>query len=292
MTTSTSNAPKHGVDQGARLATAIDRVVRPFIKLLVGRVSCGFLVQQVKKIYIEEARKWIEKNDRNGRVTKSKLAMLTGLDTRSISSFEESAVSPDEAKVGDICAEAAVLDAWNLDTRYRDDDGQPKILPIISRGVSFQGLVSGTVGRNVTYQTLLERLVESGNVEMEGDDHIRLVNPYYQPVKPSEETIIDAGSLSIGRLTETVGFNLNSVGRPRVLQQDRWSRKIPREKYGELNAAVRTLIDKQILEVERIIDSYEVDGEGKDTCTFGIGWYAFGDKPENDELIEIQGKEF
>ena len=91
--------------------------------------------------------------------------------------------------------------------------------------------MSSTIGRNVTYQTVLERLLESGNVEIENDEFVRLVSPYYQPVKASEQTIIDAGSLSIGRLTETVLFNLEPVSdkSDRLLQQDRLSEKnIPR----------------------------------------------------------------
>lgn len=281
MTTSTSSATKHGVDQGARLATAIDRVVRPFIKLLVGRVSCGFLVQQVKKIYIEEARKWIEKNDTNGRVTKSKLAMLTGLDTRTITAIESNSTAPDEFTLGDICAEAGVLYRWISRPEFQDADGKPRVLPVMGKSASFQSLVSSAIGRNVTYQTVLERLLESGNVELEGPDFVRLVNPYYQPVKASEQTIIDAGSLSIGRLTETVGYNLNSVSRSRMLQQDRWSRKIPRERYAELNNVVRQTIENQIQEIEQIIDEFEVDSEDSETCTFGIGWFAFGEKSEN-----------
>ena len=125
-------------DQGSRLALAIERIIRPFIKLIVGRVSCGFLIQQVKRIYIEEARAWIENNDANGRVTKSKLAMLTGLDTRTISSFEEKMQRSMKRQLGDLCAEAAVLDAWNSDAKYRDEDDKPAVLPILAGAPLFR----------------------------------------------------------------------------------------------------------------------------------------------------------
>ena len=105
----TNTAPQSQHDQGARLASAIERVIRPFVRLIVGRISCGFLIQQIKRIYIEEARRWIEKNDHHGRVTKSKLAMLSGLDTRTISAIESQGASPEDCTVGDLCAEAGVL---------------------------------------------------------------------------------------------------------------------------------------------------------------------------------------
>jgi len=263
-------------DQGARLATAVERVIRPFIRLIVGRISCGFLVQQIKRIYIEEARRWIERNDQNGRVTKSKLAMLSGLDTRTISTIEAQGASPEECTVGDLCAEAGVLYRWTSNPEFHDQAGEPGRLPIMGKSRSFQSLVSSTIGRNVTYQTVLERLLESGNVEIEQEDFLRLVNPYYQPVKASEQTIIDAGSLSIGRMTETVLHNMEASDKSdRLLQQNRWSRRIPSAALPELRLKSREVIARQMLEIESLIDSYEVEEDSPDTCVFGVGWFQF-----------------
>lgn len=272
--TNTAQQSQH--DQGARLASAIERVIRPFVRLIVGRVSCGFLVQQIKRIYIEEARRWIEKNDHHGRVTKSKLAMLSGLDTRTISAIESQGASSEEFTVGDLCAEAGVLYRWTSNPEFQDSDGEPRSLPVMGKSRSFQSLVSSTIGRNVTYQTVLERLLESGNVEIEDDEFVRLVSPYYQPVKASEQTIIDAGSLSIGRLTETILFNLDTSERSnRLLQQDRLSRRISKKDLPELKTKARDLTERQILEMETLIDSYESEGDVEDQCLFGIGWYQF-----------------
>ena len=134
--TNTAQQSQH--DQGARLASAIERVIRPFIKLIVGRISCGFLIQQIKRIYIEEARRWIEKNDHHGRVTKSKLAMLSGLDTRTISAIELQGTSPEECTIGDLCAEAGVLYRWTSNSEFQDSNGQPKSLPVMGKSRSFQ----------------------------------------------------------------------------------------------------------------------------------------------------------
>jgi len=288
----TNTASQSDHEQGARLASAIERVIRPFVRLIVGRISCGFLVQQIKRIYIEEARRWIEKNDHHGRVTKSKLAMLSGLDTRTISAIESQGASPEECTVGDLCAEAGVLYRWTSNPEFQDADGLPRNLSIMGKSRSFQSLVSSTIGRNVTYQTVLERLLESGNVEIEDDEFVRLVSPYYQPVKASEQTIIDAGSLSIGRLTETIGYNLNrDSNKDRLLQQDRWSRQIPRAKYNELSARIRDVIERQIIEIEEIIDEYEVDEHESGVCTYGLGWFAFGDKPKKNAVPVTNEKE-
>ena len=275
----TNTAPQSNHDQGARLALAIERVIRPFIKLIVGRISCGFLIQQIKRIYIEEARIWIGKNDQHGRVTKSKLAMLTGLDTRTISAIEQKVSDPMECTVADLCPEAEILAAWLANEKFRDESGNPKVLPILGKGSSFHALVSSVVGRNVTYQTALERLIESGNINVVDENFVKLVNAYYQPVKMSEQTIIDAGSLAVGRLSDTIYRNLNARDpNEKLLQQDRWSRRIPAERFDELRNNIRVLIERQIEEVESVMESYE-DKEAEDSDEeyqlFGIGWFAF-----------------
>src|SRR6056297_735166 len=129
----TNTASQSDHEQGARLASAIERVIRPFVRLIVGRISCGFLVQQIKRIYIEEARRWIEKSDHHGRVTKSKLAMLSGLDTRTISAIESQGASAEDCTLGDLRAEAGVLYRWTSNSEFQDTDGEPKNLPIMGK---------------------------------------------------------------------------------------------------------------------------------------------------------------
>jgi len=265
-------------DQGSRLALAIERIIRPFIRLIVGRVSCGFLIQQVKRIYIEEARAWIESNDANGRVTKSKLAMLTGLDTRTISSFEENVVDAADTRLGDLCAEAAVLDAWNSDAKYRDDNDKPDSLPIFGRGVSFQSLVSSTVGRNVTCQTVLDKLEETQNVEVVNDNFVRMVNPFFQPLDETEEPVIDYGSISVGRHLGTVNHNIFCKNKDkRRLEQNRWSMRIRKADVEAMESELRTLVEDQILDVEQILVKYEQSDDQEDTVSYGVGWFFFSD---------------
>lgn len=266
--------PRSNADNAERIVSAMERILRPVIRLFVGRISCGFMVQQIKRIYIDEARRWIEENDANARVTKSKLAMLTGLDTRTISAIENS--QPTDNIEGELCAETAVLYRWVSQSDYQDENGKPKLLPIMGRSNTFQALVNAAVGRNVTCQTVLDRLLESGNVEVVDENFAKLVSPYYQPIKSSEQMIIDSGSISISRLTETIENNLNSQETAsRKLQQDRFSRNIPVASLPELSKKVRDALEDQILEIEKIIDAYEVKESGQGICTVGVGWYVF-----------------
>ncbi len=255
-----------------RIVSAMERVLRPFIRLFVGRVSCGFMIQRMKRVYIEEARSWIEKNEPDGRVTKSKLAMLTGLDTRTITSIESSP-SLENAEA-ELCAEASVLTNWSHKADYQNEDGTPKILPIAGKGPTFQTLVTSSVGRNVTYHTVLEKLIDSENVEIVDENHLKMISINYMPLKANEQTIIDSGTASIGRLIRTVQHNFHSENK--LTQQDRWTTTIPCEKIPDVQKALRDKLATQIVEIEQIILDYEIIEDGKTpTCTIGIGWFMF-----------------
>ena len=262
-------------DNAERVVAAMERVLRPFIRLFVGRISCGFMVQRIKRIYIEEARKWIEKNDSDGRVTKSKLAMFTGLDTRTIAAIEK--ISPQANIEAELCAEAAVLSRWTSSADYQNTQGKPKVLPVMGRGSTFQALVTSSVGRNVTYHTVMERLLDSGNIEIVDDNFVNLLSPFYTPIKATEQTVIDAGSISIARLTKTVAHNLSENRRDsKMFQQDRWAPMVPVEKVPELSEKIRVRLSQQILEIEEIIEEYEIaEDQGEPVSRFGVGWYIF-----------------
>ena len=266
----------HESEETRRITQAIGRIFRPVIRLFVGKISCGFLIQRIKQIYIEEARAWIAAQDPGARVTKSKLAMLTGLDTRTITHIEEQACSASDVTPDQLCAESSVMSLWVAGEEFQDEAGDPATLPIMGRAGSFQSLVRRAVGRNVTYQTLLDRLLESGNVEWEGENHLRLVDPFYQPMRRSEQTFISAGSLAIGRLTSTIVHNMNAdEGGERMLQQDRWAVAVPRDRERALEREIRALLDRQIGEAEQLLIEYEVDPSEPDTTSVGIGWFVF-----------------
>ena len=96
----------------ASVTDAVRLVLRRIIRLLVGTVSYPALVEIIRVIYVEEAEKKLSRS--GSRPTKSALALMTGLDTRVVSSVLKSrydvALEPKQ-----ICAENALLDMWSND---------------------------------------------------------------------------------------------------------------------------------------------------------------------------------
>ena len=266
-------------DPAQRTATAVDRMLRPLVRLLVGRVACIYVVDRIRQIYLEEARAWLGRTHPEQRITRSRLAMLTGLDTRTISSLGDGKPSEEgESRLPahEICAGSVVIDRWLSDPDFLDDGGRPLALPVLGALRSFQALTSRAVGRNITPHTVLDQLVESGNVSVDQAERVRLTDPVYRPVRESEETSLDAGSHSIARLVETVRRNADGTDSgPRRLQQDRLSARIPEDRYDELQARSRELLERHIAEMECLLADYESGTEEGDSRRLGVGWYVF-----------------
>jgi len=134
-------------DSGA-LTNAVGLLLRRVVRLMVGTVSFPALVEILKTLYVEEAEKKI--NRTGAKPTKSALALLTGLDTRVVSAVVQKDYDL-TLEPKNICAENALLDMWNIDSFFLDDEtNEPLILPIEGRGRTFQGLVLRSIGRNIT----------------------------------------------------------------------------------------------------------------------------------------------
>jgi len=257
------------------LVDAMARMVRPIIRFAVGRVSCPALVNLVREIYVEEARNHLEQQNPDRKVTRSALALLCGMDGRAIKAFEENREHCYVAS--DVCSEAAILEMWNRDEAFLDgESGEPAALLIHGPHGTFQRLVSRAAGRAVTPQTALERLLDSGNIELSDDGtKVWLVDPYYKPVKDSECAAIEAGSLAVNRLGRAVVHNTSRTleGQPSWLQQDRWSYRIPRDRLDIIRTEVRAILERHIVEVEDYLESEEKKPSEANESSVGIGWY-------------------
>lgn len=256
------------------LISAMERMIRPLVRFAVGRVSCRALLELVREIYVTEARRYLEAENPGKRVTTSALALLCGLDGRAIKACE---ARDQELALADVCSEAAILEMWSIDEAFLEaDSGEPADLLIHGPHGTFQRLVSRAAGRAVTPQTALDRLLESGNVRLSEDGtRVRLVDPFYMPVAPSERTAIEAGSFAINRLGKAVAHNTMRHDSSEVawLQQDRWTHRIPRERIAIVRAEIRDLIERHIKEVEKQMEHEELSPSERDECSVGVGWY-------------------
>jgi hypothetical protein len=262
------------------LIEAVVKMIRPIVRFSVGRVSCTALVNLIREVYVAEAKDYLRAHNPDRKVTRSALALLCGMDSRAIASFEENVNKT--YSVSDVSSPGTILEMWNKDEDFRSPtDGKPAELLIHGPHGTFQRLVSRAAGRAVTPQTALDTLLESGNIQLnDAGTHVRLVDPIYKPVKDSEKTAIEAGSLAVNLLGKAIVNNTNrhSRNQPPWLQQDRWSYRIPCDRLPTIRTEIRQVLEKHIQEIEVHLEAEERETNKGADCSVGIGWYYWEER--------------
>ncbi len=264
------------------LVKIAERMIRPIARILVGKLSCTVAITLLKEAYVAEAKRQMLMENPGRRLTKSALALWTGLDTRAISQLENRKV-PEQIPASDVCPEAAVLHAWTTEARYKDrKTKQPKDLAVYGRGVSLQTLVSRVAGRNVTSTTVLDRLAMNGNVKLVPGDFVRIVNPNYVPVTDTEQKIMEASCDSIGHLAEAIAHNMETGNvKSDWAQQEATSIRIPPEKLDDLRAKLDKLIADQAKAADKAIKPVQSPGKRADSRSIAVGYYYWQDEIED-----------
>lgn len=264
------------------LVEAMVKMIRPIVRFSVGRVSCTALVNLIREVYVAEAKDYLKAQNPDRKVTRSALALLCGMDSRAIAAFEDNAGK--KYSPSDVSSQGYILEMWNKDEAFRDaqSDGPAELLIHGPHG-TFQRLVSRAAGRAVTPQTALESLLESGNVQLNAEGtHVRLLNPVYKPIKDSEKTAIEAGSLAVNFLGKAIVHNTNRHARnqPSWLQQDRWSYRIPCDRLPIVRSEIREVLEKHINDIESHLEREEKETDKGAECSVGIGWYYWEERPQ------------
>jgi len=268
-------------------ASAITEVLplllRKIVRLLVGAISFPALVDMLRTIYVEEGKK---KLDRSGaKPTKSALALITGLDTRVVSAVIQQGTKTEKSTAA-VNPELALIDMWNSDPFFQDPStGTAAVLPIEGKGRTFQSLVLKSIGRNVTNKTVLDRLLTGGTVKIVQDDveRVELVSKVYNPISSDYARSLEVGLLESSRVLSAVIHNIKSEPDLRVPQQGRWTYRLDPKNFIEFRKRARELLDRQIKEGDELLEEFEEKEKKPGQLTVGIGWYQWGDLPDENE---------
>ena len=260
---------------------------RKIIRLLIGTISFPVLTESLKSIYVEEAKRKLERG--GSKPTKSSIALITGLDTRVVSSVLKERDNPSAIPVS-ANPENALIDIWNSDIKFQDAESKkPAVLPIEGKGRTFQSLVLRAIGRNITVKTVLDRLLKGGTVEIVHGDipRVKLVSKFYNPISSDYAKSAEIGLLESSRVLSAVLHNIHSDENHRVPQQGRWTYRLDPENYKIFRTEVRKLLENQIKEGDALLEKFEAPQKQPGQLTVGIGWYQWGD--HDSEVTEEKG---
>jgi hypothetical protein len=276
-----SSIPQHIRHEMMTENSAVHQVLpllfRKIVRLLIGTISYPVLVDLLKSLYVEEAERKLERSD--SKPTKSAVALITGLDTRVVSSVLKDKINSNGMPVS-ANPENTLIDIWNSDVTFQDTETKKAaILPIEGKGRTFQTLVLRTIGRNITVKTVLDRLLKGGTVQVIHGDipRVELVSKFYNPISSDNAKATEVGLLESSRVLSAVIHNMNAENSQRVPQQGRWTYRLSPKNYKQFRTEVRQLLENQIKEGDALLEKFEEPQKQPGQLTVGIGWYQWGD---------------
>lgn len=280
-------AMQHGSEgQDANvLISAVENVFRNLARLLVGRMTFSRLQQIFREIFVQEAEAKLRRERPGKNVPLSQLALLTGLDTRTLIrirgdiSSRQALGEQQRAKISDVSSEAKVVEMWALNPRYRDQaSGHPRVLSYGEPGSEFEQLVKQVVtARGVTVQSIMERLLATNTVELNRDRGLlTLLTERFTPFHSQDEMSLMANGLAaISNLSGTVCQNVQAPQDGRVIQRELWTFRLDEDRREEFRTKVRKFLLDVENRAEKVMAPMESKFEYDDQVTAGLGFYYF-----------------
>lgn len=272
--------------ESAVLTQAIEQLLRKLIAFLVGKVSLVSFQEMVKYLFVEEIEKKLRIESPTKNIPLSQLALLSGLDTRTLIKIRNSEkyrrpFFREASFLRNSTPGASILDVWSSKPPYVDEQsGLPKTLKVAGDGVSFESLFEEFgKARGVTYNSLLERLVDSGSVLLDAEtSEVSLVTMTYLPSHAKDRLgAIEMGFSAIGNLVDTVSRNINALesGDERFYQRGAWTYRLDDIAKPKLRAELRSLMDATDAKARKIIEKYESPFSDSSQITAGISQFYF-----------------
>lgn len=268
--TSEQHAPASG-RQMDLLLNAANRILRPVARLFLGRLPCDVAVKLLKLAYVEEGRKKLERESADKKVTKSALALLIGLDTRVIGNLEKQARAPID--LSQSLPYSSVLSMWVIGDEWRNPEtGRPRKLGVYGQGLTFQTLVAKSIGKNISYQKVLDDLVREGNIALtDGGRNVMLLSNTYQALSHNEAVTLKTGSLAINFTCRMVDHNAKlAEGEPRWPAHIFWADHVPLDRMPEVREKIQKLIAEHAEDYEHKLEPLAGKPSEKPTMTAGI----------------------
>ncbi len=177
--------------QSNKLLDTLVRVLVPLVRLMIAKgVTFQTASELLKRIYVKAALDHFVKDD---ATTGTKLSLLTGLNRKEIRRLTTEAAA--EKKPGDMISYAmAVHTAWRSGRRWRDRDGNPKMLPRHTSGRkgTFDDLVR-SVTTDHRPSAILEELVRLGHVVEDDAGRVGLTNPEFLSLREFSDRLVLLG---------------------------------------------------------------------------------------------------
>lgn len=153
---------------------ALRGLLRPLVRTLISRgIPAPAFYKLLKAVYVDVAK---EDFQIDGKITDSRISLLTGVHRRDVKSIVENPDTAWEATRSKTATMATVVGQWIARTGYQTETGAPKPLPKTSEnGESFESLVR-LVNTDIRPRTVLDELTRQGLVTEDDDGVLRIAD--------------------------------------------------------------------------------------------------------------------
>ena len=278
-----SEDARNSLEEVAVLTRSIEFVMRNFVRIMIGKISLVSLIELGRKIFVEEAEKYLERENPGKKVSLTALSVLTGLDTRMLTQVRERSdfqnpLHEDSEFLDELTTESCVIELWTSNPRFSNlQNGKPKTLDLWGEESSFETLVREAVRtRGVTVQSVANRMERTGLAEILESKRIRLLETSFAPLEVRQKLgEIKLGLDATGHLLSTVHTNLSEGSDRKLFQRGSWTHRLSVENQERLAKEISRLLTPVDRDVRGWLERYEEPKNGKEQLTAGVGLYYF-----------------
>jgi hypothetical protein len=246
----------------------------------------------IRIVYIEEAELKLKRERPGKNVALTKLGLLTGLDTRTLSKLTGEEKEPMKLHkadrfLRDITPESSVLDFWSSHAKYSDPvSKEPLELNLRGEAPSFESLAKDiNLPRGVTTNSVLERLEKSDSVKIDTENQtVRLLSSRFLPFdKKGFSEALEVGFVTVGYLVDTLVHNLEK-DEPKLesyFQRSNWTNRLNTLNSAELRRVMRQYLSNAEAGAIEVLENFEEDEIGANQMTAGVSFFYFEEEISN-----------
>lgn len=268
--------------EAALLTRAVENVFRKLIRFLVGRISLVKLQEMMRHIYVEETEQKLKAESPGKNVPLTRLALLTGLDTRTLTQVRKR-LQLDEPRyrqqfLAELTPESAVVEAWASRIGAAEDRQRAAVLDYGSDDAGFESMVRATIStRGITTQSIIQRLVDTNSVAQDRQRRtLRLLVDHYSPyLSQDEPNVINAALSAISNLISTIEYNVGAEQADKLFQRQKWTFRLDPADRAAFRQAMRSLLERYEQQAEEAIAPWEQQRYDSNLVTAGVGLYYF-----------------
>ncbi len=270
------------LEEAAILTRAVENVFRKLIRFLVGRISLVRLQEMIRYIYVEEAERDLKAQIPGRNVPLTRLALVTGLDTRTLVQVREK-LDLDQQQyrqqfLAELTPESAIVEAWAARARRSEGEGECLIMDYGDEDSGFEKMVRTVIPtRGITTQSIIRRLCDTKSIEQDKENGtLKLLVDHFSPyLSDDEPNIVNAAFSAISNLISTIEHNVGAAQDDKLFQRQRWTFRLNPRDQADFRRAMREMLeDFEKLAVQGIAP-WESAAYSKENMTAGVGLYYF-----------------